>query len=232
MGPVPYAAEGAVPLRLRRPPRRRRDGRARSQRGAGNPERLGPPAGVTFGRGVRRRDRGRRPQRPRGGHVSRARSTPGARARETRRGWRPCNDGGDCSRFPRAHRGVCVRPPTSGSRRGSEPGRARGPIHPAGPRRRCAGRWPGPPHLEGCPEDREGPRFGLGEGRADVSAIHRIPEPIRRGAGSDPRQDRKSTRLNSSHMSISYAVFCLKKKKKKKRTHNDKTKKKKTKKEK
>src|SRR5690242_21531396 len=29
-------------------------------------------------------------------------------------------------------------------------------------------------------------------------------------------QDRKSTRLNSSHMSISYAVFCLKKKKKKK----------------
>src|SRR5690242_21592571 len=38
--------------------------------------------------------------------------------------------------------------------------------------------------------------------------------------------DRKSTRLNSSHMSISYAVFCLKKKKKKhtprlqSRTHN------------
>src|SRR5438477_7422324 len=31
------------------------------------------------------------------------------------------------------------------------------------------------------------------------------------------RQDRKSTRLNSSHMSISYAVFCLKKKKKKKK---------------
>src|SRR6266480_7144997 len=29
-----------------------------------------------------------------------------------------------------------------------------------------------------------------------------------------PGRDRKSTRLNSSHMSISYAVFCLKKKKK------------------
>src|SRR5207249_11006997 len=28
-----------------------------------------------------------------------------------------------------------------------------------------------------------------------------------------PEQDRKSTRLNSSHVSISYAVFCLKKKK-------------------
>src|SRR3712207_8411966 len=29
----------------------------------------------------------------------------------------------------------------------------------------------------------------------------------------DPRRDRKSTRLNSSHANISYAVFCLKKKK-------------------
>src|SRR5438309_8623229 len=40
------------------------------------------------------------------------------------------------------------------------------------------------------------------------------------GAGHAPldrlirREDRKSTRLNSSHSSISYAVFCLKKKKK------------------
>src|SRR4051812_49775013 len=33
------------------------------------------------------------------------------------------------------------------------------------------------------------------------------------------RSDRKSTRLNSSHMSISYAVFCLKKKKKCKKTN-------------
>src|SRR5438477_4759479 len=33
------------------------------------------------------------------------------------------------------------------------------------------------------------------------------------------RTDRKSTRLNSSHMSISYAVFCLKKKKKNKSYH-------------
>src|SRR5688572_32293647 len=31
-------------------------------------------------------------------------------------------------------------------------------------------------------------------------------------------EDRKSTRLNSSHSQISYAVFCLKKKKKKKKT--------------
>src|SRR2546426_9391436 len=33
------------------------------------------------------------------------------------------------------------------------------------------------------------------------------------------RRDRKSTRLNSSHLVISYAVFCLKKKKKKKAMH-------------
>src|SRR4051812_49702109 len=32
-------------------------------------------------------------------------------------------------------------------------------------------------------------------------------------AAAMPITDRKSTRLNSSHMSISYAVFCLKKKK-------------------
>src|SRR5437667_9222294 len=35
-------------------------------------------------------------------------------------------------------------------------------------------------------------------------------------AGDQLDRDRKSTRLNSSHITISYAVFCLKKKKKKK----------------
>src|SRR3712207_7753738 len=42
--------------------------------------------------------------------------------------------------------------------------------------------------------------------------------PDERRAGAEPRAgrpDRKSTRLNSSHANISYAVFCLKKKKKK-----------------
>src|SRR5207302_5578399 len=34
-----------------------------------------------------------------------------------------------------------------------------------------------------------------------------------------PTRDRKSTRLNSSHVKISYAVFCLKKKKKPKEHH-------------
>src|SRR5437773_7180830 len=42
-----------------------------------------------------------------------------------------------------------------------------------------------------------------------------------------PGEDRKSTRLNSSHITISYAVFCLKKKKTKKTTQNHKQQKKK-----
>src|SRR5438270_9429747 len=47
------------------------------------------------------------------------------------------------------------------------------------------------------------------------SAIGRLEEAGRWPSGPD----RKSTRLNSSHSQISYAVFCLKKKKKKKK-HN------------
>src|SRR2546426_8045460 len=52
---------------------------------------------------------------------------------------------------------------------------------------------------------------------------HRVHAELRteRGRGSDPdrdrsrqTEDRKSTRLNSSHLVISSAVFCLKKKKK------------------
>src|SRR2546427_7834726 len=45
----------------------------------------------------------------------------------------------------------------------------------------------------------------------DVSADERARFEVWRSA-----QDRKSTRLNSSHSQISYAVFCLKKKKKNK----------------
>src|SRR5438067_4999262 len=42
-----------------------------------------------------------------------------------------------------------------------------------------------------------------------------LDEPARCRDGAGDAEDRKSTRLNSSHVSISYAVFCLKKKKKK-----------------
>src|SRR3712207_7899188 len=46
-------------------------------------------------------------------------------------------------------------------------------------------------------------------GRAGAGRLHAGPVPSERGF----RRDRKSTRLNSSHANISYAVFCLKKKK-------------------
>src|SRR5207302_2119343 len=43
----------------------------------------------------------------------------------------------------------------------------------------------------------------------------------RPAAGASPRPDRKSTRLNSSHVKISYAVFCLKKKTKMLKLYHD-----------
>src|SRR5439155_10562847 len=56
-------------------------------------------------------------------------------------------------------------------------------------------------------------RAGRGRGRA------REPPPPGPADRLRPRapEDRKSTRLNSSHVAISYAVFCLKKKKKKRK---------------
>src|SRR5258708_31791787 len=76
-------------------------------------------------------------------------------------------------------------------------------------------------------------------GRSEVHARSRTPRdrPRQPGAPRAPaaaadrgrvrvhhphRQDRKSTRLNSSHQIISYAVFCLKKKKQKEQSeHTD-----------
>src|SRR3712207_7391429 len=53
---------------------------------------------------------------------------------------------------------------------------------------------------------------GLGPG---VQRVHDVAgEDAVAAHGPDPARDRKSTRLNSSHANISYAVFCLKKKKK------------------
>src|SRR5690242_21096811 len=60
-------------------------------------------------------------------------------------------------------------------------------------------------------------REPLGSGADGHIAQSGTIESIGRG------RDRKSTRLNSSHMSISYAVFCLKKKKKKKNTTKQRT---------
>src|SRR4051812_24379300 len=57
---------------------------------------------------------------------------------------------------------------------------------------------------------------GGGLGLLGGQQSHQLADPciVRRRSSRPRRLDRKSTRLNSSHMSISYAVFCLKKKKK------------------
>src|SRR5438270_8682387 len=47
----------------------------------------------------------------------------------------------------------------------------------------------------------------------------RLSTAARKRISEAAKADRKSTRLNSSHSQISYAVFCLKKKKKKRITH-------------
>src|SRR2546426_5108340 len=77
-------------------------------------------------------------------------------------------------------------------------------------------------------------RLGEPEGGPRLAAVGGLPDPVAGGdiatdrvlAGADVddirirlgdaerAEDRKSTRLNSSHLVISYAVFCLKKKKK------------------
>src|SRR5207249_9895746 len=51
-------------------------------------------------------------------------------------------------------------------------------------------------------------------GVTNPAAVERLLAASARAPGAYGEQDRKSTRLNSSHVSISYAVFCLKKKKK------------------
>src|SRR2546430_4953576 len=79
---------------------------------------------------------------------------------------------------------------------------------------------PSPPR----PADGEG-RVGAADGDAEpdddavgaelrrVASLHRGGEPRAQDpADRAARRDRKSTRLNSSHSQISYAVFCLKKK--------------------
>src|SRR5207247_6135167 len=59
----------------------------------------------------------------------------------------------------------------------------------------------------------------IGAGLAGLGAGYELTQ-----AGHDVAIDRKSTRLNSSHEWISYAVFCLKKKKKNQTQHTAQTK--------
>src|SRR2546430_9359874 len=56
-------------------------------------------------------------------------------------------------------------------------------------------------------EGRDDERQTIGHERGEL-----VTERLAGARGEDRQQDRKSTRLNSSHSQISYAVFCLKKK--------------------
>src|SRR3712207_8660195 len=67
---------------------------------------------------------------------------------------------------------------------------------------------PGPPAVAGAPDGLRGAVEPRGGRRAELPRVdRRVPRE---------QGDRKSTRLNSSHANISYAVFCLKKKRKSK----------------
>src|SRR5256885_15939632 len=80
------------------------------------------------------------------------------------------------------------------------------PLHDALPISASAGAGLAPPFLESQTVrdhgDRRERHRGAGQDRREQNSPDRI------------ERDRKSTRLNSSHLVISYAVFCLKKKKK------------------
>src|SRR5437762_14062394 len=79
-------------------------------------------------------------------------------------------------------------------------------FHGSGPHR----------HLHSFPTRRSSDLAEAGVGAGDrVWAALGFVALEQRRAGPTIEEDRKSTRLNSSHRCISYAVFCLKKKKKK-----------------
>src|SRR5256885_12484423 len=62
-------------------------------------------------------------------------------------------------------------------------------------------------NAQSCRECHQNPTSGGGSQISELRVGHRGP------GGKFENPDRKSTRLNSSHLVISYAVFCLKKKK-------------------
>src|SRR5947199_4357811 len=64
------------------------------------------------------------------------------------------------------------------------------------------------------PQHRADLRVALARRRGVADAVPRMQARHRDMLAGQSRRARKSTRLNSSHLGISYAVFCLKKKKK------------------
>src|SRR5207248_10548301 len=76
----------------------------------------------------------------------------------------------------------------------------------------------------GCADLLVLPGLGAGAGLAGSFAAGSLSAAgaprCKAGAAQCPAGDRKSTRLNSSHRTISYAVFCLKKKNNMKENHS------------
>src|SRR5215469_6857634 len=112
------------------------------------------------------------------------------------RGADPCQPGLHVGELPPGGRQAPAAVPGAGGPQPAAPGRRGGARrgHHRGPAAGAAGTGPGADRGQGS-----------GPGPAVVPGYRRLPV----------RPDRKSTRLNSSHVEISYAVFCLKKKKRK-----------------
>src|SRR5256886_2293605 len=114
-------------------------------------------------------------------------------------------------------------------------GRSLYTIRPDGTQLRELAHGPRLPHFPAWSPDGETIRFNMDkredgtqavwEMAADGSGLHPIlasgRQPASQSAGEWTAEDRKSTRLNSSHSQISYAVFCLKKKKKQQHATHD-----------
>src|SRR6266496_5150738 len=108
-------------------------------------------------------------------------------------------------------------------RRGPVPDAVRGGGGRRADRRAAPGGTDRPPPGGGRPGGQR-PRPAAAAGRGDRLAgcrgrqgrVGQGPRALGRCPGAVEGGDRKSTRLNSSHVEISYAVFCLKKKKKNK----------------
>src|SRR5207244_12669020 len=83
----------------------------------------------------------------------------------------------------------------------------------------CPPPSPGHPHQHSFPTRRSSDLRGhaLRPAPTPGEAREQAARARAREHGGDRARDRKSTRLNSSHQIISYAVFCLKKKKKKRK---------------
>src|SRR3712207_8368254 len=94
------------------------------------------------------------------------------------------------------------KPPSKGARGGGGAGQG-GASRPAG---RGLGGGRAPPRPEADPPP------GLGARRPAADRPRPPPLPVAPPRRLRAAEDRKSTRLNSSHANISYAVFCLKKK--------------------